>query len=102
MHQEFLDQFILLPPDDNAVYEATPPTSELENRILVLQKVNFDRGQWKFYRALEKRLDEVGGQYLHPRVLRRGGGDIARRMVLLSLRGTAIETSTMARFADQF
>ncbi|KAG8974253.1 hypothetical protein FRC05_007677 [Tulasnella sp. 425] len=32
-NSEFLDQFILLPPDDNAVYGEAPPTSELENRI---------------------------------------------------------------------
>lgn len=94
MYQEFLDQFILLPPDENAVYEATPPTSELDNRFLVFQKVNFDRGQWKFYRALEKRLDEVGGRHLRPRALRRDGGDIVRRMILLSLRGICIDTST--------
>ncbi|KAG8955115.1 hypothetical protein FRC04_009572 [Tulasnella sp. 424] len=85
-NSEFLDQFILLPPDDNAVYGEAPPTSELENRFLVFHKVNFNRGERKFYRALERRLDEVGAQYLRPRVLRRDGGDIARRMVLLSLR----------------
>lgn len=92
MHQEFLDQFILLPPDDNAVYQATPFTSQLEDRFLLFEGVNFDRGQWEFYQALEERLNDVGGRHLRPRALQHGGGDIVRKMILLSLRGIGIKT----------
>ncbi|KAG8913743.1 hypothetical protein FRC00_001709 [Tulasnella sp. 408] len=82
--REFLDQFILGDLDDEAV--ATTPTSELEHRSLIFQEVEFDRGQREFYLALEKRLNEIGGQHLRPRALRSGGAELAHRMVLLSLK----------------
>ncbi|KIO20078.1 hypothetical protein M407DRAFT_30275 [Tulasnella calospora MUT 4182] len=80
---EFLERFILT----DVSYLAMPatPTSELENRFLVFEKVSFDPDQRRFYRALEERLDEVGGQYLRPRALHRDGTDKVYRMVLLSL-----------------
>ncbi|KAG8974252.1 hypothetical protein FRC05_007676 [Tulasnella sp. 425] len=84
--KEFLDQFILLPPDDNSVYQTTTFTSQLDDRFLLFEGVNFDRGQWEFYEALEERLNDVGGRHLRPRALQRGGGDIVRKMILFLLR----------------
>lgn len=92
VHQEFLHQFILLPPDDNSVYQTTTFTSQLDDRFLLFEGVNFDRGQWEFYEALEERLNDVGGRHLRPRALQRGGGDIVRKMILFLLRGIVIKT----------
>ncbi|KAG8923103.1 hypothetical protein FRC01_013212 [Tulasnella sp. 417] len=81
---EFLQQFIL--GDMDREIAAAEPTSELENRRLIFEKVKVDRRQREFYQALEKRLDELGGHHLRPRALERGGADAVRRMILLSLK----------------
>ncbi|KAG8910526.1 hypothetical protein FRC01_006282, partial [Tulasnella sp. 417] len=82
--KEFLEQFVLRDVD-NELVPATP-TSELENRFLIFQKVTFNRNQREFYRALQERLDEVGVQHLRPRAPQRNGTEVARRLVLLSLK----------------
>lgn len=92
--QESLEQWILGDADDEAV--AANPTSELENRSLIFQKVQFDRGQLGFYQAFEERLNEAGGQYLRPHALRRGGADTVCRMLLFSLLGAIITTEKIS------
>lgn len=80
--------------DDEAEAEAAPPTSELEGRTLKFKKVDFNQDQRELHRALEERLNEVGGQYLRPVSLQdRVGANTLRRMLLLSLLGAAIATS---------
>ncbi|KAG8923104.1 hypothetical protein FRC01_013213, partial [Tulasnella sp. 417] len=81
---EFLEQFILGDMDHEIV--AAEPTSELEGRFLIFREVRFNRRQREFYKAVETRLNEVGGAHLRPRAVRRGGADTVRRMILLSLK----------------
>lgn len=78
--------------DDEA--DAALPTSELEGRTLKFKKIDFDQGQREFHRALEERLNEVGGHHLRPCSLHDGvAANTVWRMLLCSLLGAAIATS---------
>lgn len=100
MAQEFLEQFILGDVDDEVV--PATPTSELENRFLIFQKLQFDRDQLEFYQAFEERLNEAGGQYLRPHALRRGGQVTVCNMLLFSLLGAVITTESYSVFLIHF